>query len=119
MSDDFRIISDLRFPNLFCFKEDYPEIKMTDIRKVAEKAVAMKLKWPHVPIMCNKRDIDAAFKRIKVRPDMSVILRTEFSAKVLGVGNDEKTTVLFLYLTLPFGWRTSPAYFRRWEKAWR
>ena len=34
---DFRIISDLRYTNLFCEKEDYPEVKMTDIEKIAGK----------------------------------------------------------------------------------
>ena len=110
MSGDFWIISDLRLPNLFCDKDDYPPVKMTDIRQVAERAVAMKLKWPHVTIMCNKRDIDAAFKRVKVHPDMSVILCAEFSATKLGIEDDD-ASVLFLYLTLPFGWRASPAYF--------
>ena len=86
---------------------------MTDVRKVAEKAFAMKMKWPHVPIMCNKRDIDAAFMRVKVHPDMSAILCAEFSAELLGVSDDDTMTVLFLYLTLPFGWRASPAYFSR------
>ena len=61
MSDDFRIISDLRSPNLFCEKNDYPEVKMADMRLIAEKAVGMKTKWPHLPILRNKRDIDAAF----------------------------------------------------------
>ena len=32
MSDDCRIISDMRFRNLFCDKEDCPEVKMADVR---------------------------------------------------------------------------------------
>ena len=110
LSGDFRIISDLRLPNLFCDKDDYPPVKMADISQISERAVAMKLKWPHVTIMCNTRDIDAAFKRVKVHPDMSVILGTEFSAQKLGM-EDGESSVLFLYLTLPFGWRASPSYF--------
>ena len=110
MSDDFRIISDLRLPNLFCEKDDYREVKKADIRQIAERAVAMKLKWPNLKILRSKRDIDAAFRRVKVHADMIDILRTEFSATKLGI-EDNEATVMFLYLTLPFGWRASPSYF--------
>lgn len=44
LSGDFRIISDLRYPNLFCEKTDYPEVKMADMRSIAETAVALKTK---------------------------------------------------------------------------
>ena len=37
LSTDFRIIPDLRYANLFCLKEEYPELKMTDIEQIAEK----------------------------------------------------------------------------------
>ena len=110
MSDDFRIISDLRYPNFSCDKAGCPEVKTTDIRSIAEKAVAMKTKWPHVEIQCNKSDIEAAFKRSKVHPDVCAILCTEFKRNLMGIEDDD-ATVLFLHLTLPFGWRGSPAYF--------
>ena len=110
MSDDFRIISNWRFPNLFCEKTGYPEGKMADMRLIAEKAVEMKTKWPHLPILRNKRDIDAVFKRVKVHHDMGIILCAEFAAEKLGLG-DGNAMVIFLYLTLPFGWSASPSYF--------
>ena len=47
---------------------------MADIRLIEEKEVAMKMKWPSLKILRNKRDIDAEFKRLKVHPDMCVIL---------------------------------------------
>ena len=62
-------------------------------------------------IFCNKRDIDAAFKRVKLHPDMCVIVCTEFAENLLGIDDDEEATVIFLYLTLSFGWRASPSYF--------
>ena len=54
MSGDFGIISDLRLPNLFCEKDDYPEVKMADIRQISERAVSMKMKWPRLKILRNK-----------------------------------------------------------------
>ena len=66
----------MRPPNLLCEKTDYREVEMADIRLIAEKAVAMKTKWPHLPILCNKRDIGATFKMVKAHPDMCIILFT-------------------------------------------
>ena len=92
-------------------KTDFPEVKVTDIERIAEKVIAMKMRWPGLPIICAKRDIDSAFKRVRVHPDACAVLRAEFSTKHLGLaGNDD--TALF-YLALPFGWRASPGYFSR------
>ena len=44
LSTDFRIISDLGFPNLSCQKEDFPEVHLADVTKIAERALANKLK---------------------------------------------------------------------------
>ena len=112
LSTDFRIISDLRYTNLFCDKSDYPEVRVTDMEKIAERLVALEMRWPGLRTLCNKRDIDSAFKRIRVHPDASEILRTEFRAELFGI-DDPDATLIFLYLVLPFGWRASPGYFSR------
>ena len=39
VSTDIRIISDLRLPNLFCAKENYPPAHLTDIMEISEGAV--------------------------------------------------------------------------------
>ena len=70
----------------------------------------MKTKWPGRPILRNKRDIDAEFKRVEVHPDMCVILRTEFAGSRSGI-DDGDATATFLYFNMPFGWRASPAHF--------
>ena len=110
MSSDYRIISDLRYQNSFCDRADYPDVKMTDVRQIAEKAIATKTKWPRLEILRNRRDIDSAFKRVKICPVMCVILRTGFASDRLGI-EDSEATVIFLCLTLPFGRRAIPAYF--------
>ena len=78
ISNDFRIISDIRYANLFCIKSDLPDVKLTDIGLIAGGEVALKRKWPNSPARCTKRDIDSAFKRTRVHPDMSLILCAEF-----------------------------------------
>ena len=85
-------------------------MKLTDVEKISEKALATKLKWPNLKVARNRRDIDASLKRIRVRPDTCAIMRTEFPAKILGV-DDENATIIFLYSVFPFGWGGSPAYF--------
>ena len=84
LSGDFRIISDLRFTNLYCEKKAYPEAKLTDAKQIAEKSISTKMRWPHVKVVCDKRDIDAAFKRVRLRPDACLILRTEFDSPYTG-----------------------------------
>ena len=110
MSTDFRIISDIRCANLFCEKEDYPAVNLADIEQIAEKDIATKMRWPHLSILRNKRDVDAAFKRVMVRPDMAAILRTEFQPSILGIG-DSAENVTYLYIALPIGWRASHGCF--------
>ena len=107
LSEDVRIISDLRLPNLFCTKSDFPEITITDLRAIAERVISLRRTWPHIPSKCCKRDIDSAYKRIRVHPDMSIILCTEFHLKHFGGDG----TFYMMYPTLPFGWRGSPSYF--------
>ena len=110
LSTDFRIISDLRYPYHFCFKSEYHEVKLTDVGKIAERAIATKRRWPNLRALYNKRDIDDAFKRVRVRPDMCAILCTESPGEYFLI-DDKDSAVIFLYLAPPFGWRASPGYF--------
>ena len=107
ISTDVRIISDLRLATMFCEKSDYPDIYLTDISEIAMRAIVIKRTWPNVKVVCCKRDIDSAFKRVWTHPDMCAMLCTEFSGEFF----DMTGNIFFLYLTLPFGRRGSPAYF--------
>ena len=107
LPEDVRIISDLRLPNLFCAKSDFPEITITDLRAIAERAISLRRTWPHNPLTCCKRDIDAAYKRIRVHPDMSIILCAEFHLKHFGGDG----TFYMMYMTLPFGRREPVVFF--------
>ena len=107
VSTDVRIISDLRLPNLYCDKNSYPPVYLADISEIAERAVMLKRTWPNIDVVCCKRDIDAAFKRVRTHPDMCVMLCTEFRGEHFALDGN----IYFMYLALPFGWRGSPAYF--------
>ena len=86
------------------------EVKLTDIDGIAEKAISPRKKWPHMDVLCAKRDIDPASERVRVRPDICAIMCTEFAAELPGVGYPDDT-IIVLYLSLPSGWRTIPGYF--------
>ena len=101
ISEDVRIIFDLRLPNLFCTKSDYPDIAITDLREAAERVIALRRTWPHIKLTCCERVIDASFKRIRVHPDMCIMLCTEFGLEHFG----GERSVYLMYLTPPFGWR--------------
>ena len=107
VSTDVRIISDLRLPNLYCDKNSYPPVYLADISEIAERAVTLKRTWPNIDVVCCKRDIDAAFKRARTHPDMCVMLCAEFRGEHFALDGN----IYFMYLTLPFGWGGSPAYF--------
>ena len=75
--------------------------------EIAERAIASKRMWPKTEVVCCKRDIDAAFKRVRTHPDMSINLCADFHGGHFELGG----RIVFLYLATPFGWRASPAYF--------
>ena len=54
VSKDVRIISDLRLPNIFCTKSDFPEIAITDLREAAGRVISLGMTWHHIPLACCK-----------------------------------------------------------------
>ena len=55
LSEDVRIISDLRLPNLFCAKSDFPEIAITDLRAISGRAISLRRTWHRTPHMLQER----------------------------------------------------------------
>ena len=106
-SKDIRTISDLRLLNLFCDNGCYSPVHLADITEIAEGAAMLKRTWPNIAVVFCKLDIDAAFKRACTHPEMCAIICTECRGGHFALAGD----LYFLYLTLPFGWGGSPAYF--------
>ena len=65
VSSEGRIIRDLRQVNVFSPKERHPEVKTPTHQEIARKIVQEKAKWPDIPVLMSKRDIDGAFKRVR------------------------------------------------------
>ena len=107
ISEDMRLIADLRSVNLYTMKEDYRKMAAPSIQTIAKRVALLKRKFPGKEIVCTKRDIDSAFRRISIRPEAAIIMCAELVGKDLGVYDD----CVCFYLALPFGWNGSPGIF--------
>ena len=71
-----RIICDGRRVNLSMTKADYYTQNMPSISEIDERAVGLNRLFHGIPVMCTKRDINSAFRQIRVRTDTCRIFRT-------------------------------------------
>ena len=106
-SEERRPIWDGRFPNLRMPKGDYFSPVLPDIEDITEHIISSKRSYPNVPLKCTKRDINAAFRQIRLRRDACALFPTEFRGLHMGLGFD----VIIGYLVLPFGWAGAPGIF--------
>ena len=106
-AEERRIIWDGRFANLFMPKTDYFRPELPTIKDIAEHVIALKKSYPNVPIKCTKRDINSAFRQIRLHPDAASLFATEFQGSTLGLNYD----IIVGYLVLPFGWTGAPGVF--------
>ena len=79
ISTDVGIIADLELANSFFANEAYHTPRLSDISEIAERAIMIKRTWPNATLAFCKRDIVAAFKMIRSRPEMCFLLRAEFN----------------------------------------
>ena len=80
--EERRIIWDGRFGNLPTPKTDYYKPELPTIKDIADRVVALKKSYPHVPIKCTKRDINSALRQIRLHPDAASLFATEFHGKL-------------------------------------
>ena len=107
ISQDKRLIADLRTINMYTNKTDYRLMKVPDIQCLAKRVAMLKRRFPWKTIFCTKRDIESAFRRINMHPDSVYIMNTELIGSELGIADD----VMVCYLALPFGWNGSTGAF--------
>ena len=112
LSVERRLIRDGRRVNIHCPKQDYWHLDTPSIHDLAVRAAQIRGEFPGIDIIGTKRDIDAAFTRVRLRPDSCRMFSTEFS---LGIADDEN--LIFYYLVLPFGFTGSTGIFGRVMKA--
>ena len=87
-SEERRPIWEGRFPNLLMPKSDYFSPVLPTIEDIADHIISLKRAYPHVPLKCTKRDINAAFRQIRLRPDACALFSTEFCGLHMGLDFD-------------------------------
>ena len=108
LSTQMRLISDVRLVDNFCDKTDYPTCLNPTLADLAKRVESLDRNFPGIPRRVTKRDVSEASKRVATHPDCVSILRTEFPGSELGLARD----IVFMWLSLPFGWSASPDYFQ-------
>ena len=107
LSSDKRLIADMRGVNNYTSKLDYHLMSVPSIQGLAKKVALLKRRFPGKSLVCTKRDIDSAFRRLNLHPDSVVIMNTELKGDEMGLTKDP----IIFYLALPFGWNGSPGVF--------
>ena len=97
----------MRAANAHATKTDYYPMVAPSIQNIARRNAMLKRRFPGKRIVCTKRDIESAFRRICIHPEAALIMCTELVDKELGISDD----VIVFYLALPFGWNGSPGIF--------
>ena len=111
-SSDKRVILDVRRVNLKRPKTDYWQVLTPTLDDLARRYCHLRTSAPGLEIVGTKRDIDAAFTRVRLHPDAAVLFGAEFR---LNADNGEN--LIFFYLVLPFGFTGSPGIFGRLMQA--
>eukprot|EP00974_Lingulodinium_polyedra_P111832 10817154-Lingulodinium_polyedra.AAC.1 len=94
LSNEGRVILDMRLPNSQGRKENHPPAAQPRHRQVARKALWWRARHPKVPLVCCKRDVSRAFKWHRLRPEDAA----EFAARLSGAGVGLPGRVLCLNL---------------------
>ena len=63
--------------------------------------------YPGMQLKVTKRDVDAAFRILRLHPALALAMVTEFPANHIGLATD----IVCFYLAIPFGWSGSPSHF--------
>ena len=93
-----------RLGNLFMSKSDYYPPALPTMKDIAEHIISLTRAYPHIPIKCTKRDINSAYRQIRLRPDACALFSTEFCGLHMGLDFD----LVIGYRVLPFGWAGAP-----------
>ena len=112
-STEKRDIADLRRINLYFDTADVYPVEIPTVEELARRIIALKRKFPQTNVLLAKRDIKSALRLIRLRPQLSRVMVTEFSGHHFGLEDD----ILMFYGVLPFGWGSSPGHFCRFIDA--
>ena len=104
---DRRVIADMRRINVGFSVSQYYPVMVPSIESIARLLVSMTVTLPGFEIEMAKSDIASAFRLLRLRPSLSLLMCTELPGGALGHTPD----VALFYLVMSFGWNGSPANF--------
>ena len=112
-SSEKRAIADLRRISLFFDEKENCPVEIPTIQGIARSIISLQRRYPNTQVLLTKRDIKSAFRLIRLHPQMSKIMVTEFPGEIFGLEED----IMCFYGALPIGWSGSPGHFCRFSDA--
>ena len=107
VSADRRIIEDFRRINIYFPTGQCYNVQVPTNADIVRMITQVQKKCPPLPVMLTKRDISSAFRLLKLRPSLSMLMFAEFHGRFF----DPKYYVVLYYRSMPFGWGGSQAFF--------
>ena len=109
ISTDWRIIDDMGRANLRFPPSQYYPVVVPSVTDLGRWIMGLHGMYPGVELVATKLDVAAAFRLLRLRPALSLLMATEFPANHIPLPHD----LVCIYLVTPFGWNGSPANFAR------
>ena len=97
ISKDKRMIADLRRINLSFPVEQYYKVTVPTIGEIAYDIIQLQARNPGVPVALTKRDIAAAFRLLRLRPALCLVMVTELPGRLFGLDPNTDIVLLFGY----------------------
>ena len=88
------VISDIRRANLGFDPRRYHPVQVPSINEIAKTIIALSVKRPNQPIYIAKRDIDSAFRLLRIHPELCKMMAAELPAPHFG---REEDSVIFYF----------------------
>ena len=107
VSLDRRIIAEMRRINLGFPESQYYPARVPSLESLARLLVTMTVALPGLTLEMTKRDIASAFRLLRLRPSLLLLMCTELPGMHFGCERD----FVFFYLAMPFGWNGEPVNF--------
>ena len=106
ISRDRRAISDLRSADIRFHTQQYYHIVAPSIYGLTRRVMSLVHTCPGFPLKVTKRDAAPSFRLLRLRPDLSLVLVTEFPSDHVHLED-----LVCFYLAMPYDWNGSPAHF--------
>ena len=99
ISSDRRVVADLRRVNIRCDTKQYYPAVVPKIYEIARRIVSLVWKYPGLSLRMTKRALASAFRLLRFRPSLEMVMVTEFPADHVCLEMD----LVCFYLVMSFG----------------